>query len=235
MTTPTDVLNVARRYIGLKEYPFNSNMTPFGAWYGVNGVAWCAEFVSFCFAHAGMTLKITTDKGFSYCPYGVNFFKKAKKFFDKPQVGDIVFYDWSGSKKLAEHTGIVSEILINGNFKAIEGNTSNGNDSNGGEVMERNRNISMVVGFGRPDYDGITKNPPTYPIWSGRFYTLTSPQMSNQEIGTWKHKMIEKGWKLTSDNVFDEITLKVLKDFQKKKGLKVDGILGAHSWNAAWE
>jgi len=39
----------ALRYIGAKEYPAGSNKTVFGQWYGVNGVPWCAIFVSYSF------------------------------------------------------------------------------------------------------------------------------------------------------------------------------------------
>ena len=50
---------------------------------------------------------------------------------------------------MPDHIGIVEEYLGGGKFNAIEGNTSVGNDSNGGEVMRRLRYISQVDGFGR--------------------------------------------------------------------------------------
>ena len=44
---------------------------------------------------------------------------------------------------------LYSKYLGGGDFEAIEGNTSAGNDSNGGEVMRRVRNLTQVDGFGR--------------------------------------------------------------------------------------
>jgi hypothetical protein len=49
----------------------------------------------------------------------------------------------------ADHIGIVEEYLGGGKFRAIEGNTSIGNDSNGGQVMRRLRYLTQVNGFGR--------------------------------------------------------------------------------------
>ena len=42
-------LVVARRNLGVRESPPGSNRTPFGAWFGEDGVPWCAIFVSYCF------------------------------------------------------------------------------------------------------------------------------------------------------------------------------------------
>jgi hypothetical protein len=40
-------------------------------------------------------------------------------------------------------------VDANGNFTAIEGNTSTSSDSNGGEVQVRTRNVSSVIAFVR--------------------------------------------------------------------------------------
>ncbi len=39
----------ALKHVGKKERPANSNRTEFGRWFGVDGVPWCAIFVSYCF------------------------------------------------------------------------------------------------------------------------------------------------------------------------------------------
>ena len=64
-----------------------------------------------------------------------------------PAPGDIAIYNWDGG--VADHIGIVEADLGGGTFNAIEGNTSVGNDSNGGIVMRRLRYASQVTGFGR--------------------------------------------------------------------------------------
>lgn len=149
MTTANDVLNVARKEIGTEESPANSNRTKYGAWYGMDAQPWCGQFVSWCFAQAGLPLHITTDKGYAYCPYGVNYFKKAGRWSSTPSVGAIVFY---GSPSESVHTGIV-ESFDNSTITAIEGNTALGNDANGGAVMRRQRaRNNWVVGYGVPVY-----------------------------------------------------------------------------------
>jgi hypothetical protein len=50
---------------------------------------------------------------------------------------------------MADHIGIVEQDLGNGLFQTIEGNTAVGNNSDGGEVMRRQRHILQVNGFGR--------------------------------------------------------------------------------------
>jgi len=71
-------------------------------------------------------------------PYG-----KAKK-------GDIVNYDFNHNGT-SDHTGIIYKVK-NGKIYVVEGNTSDGNDSNGGEVMKRVRvkgNVNLII---RPKY-----------------------------------------------------------------------------------
>ena len=59
-----------------------------------------------------------------------------------PQPGDIIIYTFS-------HTGIV-ESVQGGVITAIEGNTSAGNDANGGQVQRRTRGRSLVKAYIRP-------------------------------------------------------------------------------------
>jgi hypothetical protein len=151
--TPQDVLNIARKEIGYKETGNNRNK--FGAWYGMNGQPWCAMFVSYCFYTAGMPLPITTDKGFAYCPYGVNWFKQQGCWFKSPKVGDIVLFDFGRKDGIADHVGIVEKVNADGTITTIEGNTSStahGSQSNGGCVARRIRSLNVVQGFGRPAY-----------------------------------------------------------------------------------
>ena len=64
------------------------------------------------------------------------------------QPGDIVVYDFERDGT-TDHCGIV-ESVDGAIITAIEGNTSVGNDSDGGEVMRRTRNIYQIVGAWRP-------------------------------------------------------------------------------------
>jgi cell wall-associated NlpC family hydrolase len=65
---------------------------------------------------------------------------------DAPQPGDLAIFDWDGG--LPDHVGIV--IGAHGNtLRTVEGNTGIGNNSDGGEVMRRERRLEQVAGFGR--------------------------------------------------------------------------------------
>ena len=56
--------------------------------------------------------------------------------------------DWQGDGKF-DHVGLFVKDNGNGMFQTIEGNTSFGNDSNGGEVMSRERKYKHAI-FVRP-------------------------------------------------------------------------------------
>lgn len=46
------IVELAINQIGHKEDPPDSNKTMYGEWFGMNGVPWCAIFVSWVYAHA---------------------------------------------------------------------------------------------------------------------------------------------------------------------------------------
>jgi hypothetical protein len=240
MATPKDVLYFAERYIGVEENPPKSNRTLFGEWYGWNGVAWCAIFVSYCFYRARMTLPYeiqSNRKGFAYCPYGVNYFRSKGKLDKTPKVGDIVFFDWQ-QDGVSDHVGIVEKVLSNERFISIEGNTSYRNDSNGGQVMRRQRHVSTILGFAHPDYDGVSLNLSLdNPSWPGYYITLTSPVQRGPDIQEWQEQMISIGYDLGpagADGVFGEKSSQALEKFQKDKRLEVDGVIGPISWDETW-
>jgi hypothetical protein len=151
MSKGQKIANLAFKEVGQKESPKNSNKTIYGKWFGLDGVAWCGIFVSYCYAMAGYQLpRIGFLKGFAGCQTAVAYFRKMKQIVTEPQVGDIVFFDWNGDGRY-DHTGIFNGWKDKGNgiFFTIEGNTSLTNQSNGGEVMSRTRqNINVL--FARP-------------------------------------------------------------------------------------
>lgn len=238
MTTPADVLLIASRQIGYRESPPGSNQNKFGVWYKCNYQPWCAMFVSYCFYLAGLPLPATTAKGFAYCPYGVQWFRHQGKFDKQPRVGDVAFFDWRGDG-IADHVGIVESVNNDGSVTTIEGNTSMGNNSNGGEVQRRVRSLGSIQGFGHPGYNGVSSRGGTklspYPSWPGKMIQLSSPPTASQDIVKWQQQMIFRGWSLAATGIFDQRSHEILKQFQQEKQLEVDGILGPTSWNASWE
>lgn len=158
MTTAEQVLDVARSQLGTAETPINR--TKYGQWYGMDGQPWCAMFVSWVFDQAGLPIPAKQPKGFAYCPDGVNYFKRIRRWFDRPEVGDVVFYTFDHDG-LADHVGIVEAVISDDSITAIEGNTNAAGSSNGDRVMRRVRSRG-IMGFGRPAY-GREKGLPVPP------------------------------------------------------------------------
>jgi CHAP domain len=136
----------AKSQLGTKESPAESNNQKYGSWYGMNGVPWCAIFVTWCFEFGASDVgkdspSFVKGSRYSYCPYVVSDARNGNyglKTTDDPQPGDVVVYDW-GYDTVYDHIGIFERWSGGGNFDAIEGNTSYQSNSNGGEVMRRTR------------------------------------------------------------------------------------------------
>jgi len=144
-----EVVKTAEKEIGNKEEPKNSNITKYGEWFGFNGVAWCAIFVSWVYDKAGFPLgNIGFTKGFAGCQTAVRYFKEKDYIVETPQRGDIVFFDWNNDERY-DHTGIFVRKIDDKYFETIEGNTSVNNQSNGGEVMLRKRRYKNTI-FAHP-------------------------------------------------------------------------------------
>lgn len=152
------VLDVARAELGYVETP--TNITKYWAELepGLQGSAWCAAFVSWCFIHADQALPaIDRPYGYIDCTDGMNHFRDRGRFFAEPEPGDVAVYL---TASVAVHTGIVESVGDDGSFTAIEGNTSSdeaGSQVNGGQVCRKDRHVSQVAGFGRRDYEGVNE------------------------------------------------------------------------------
>jgi hypothetical protein len=80
---------------------------------------------------------------YAYVPYVVSDARNNRNGLSvpsQPKPGDLVCFDWSRDFTY-DHIGIFEDWAGTSpsEFTAIEGNTSTGNDSNGGQVMRRNR------------------------------------------------------------------------------------------------
>lgn len=149
MTEPL-VIQIARKEIGVKEDPSGSNKQKYGEWFNLQSVPWCGIFVSWCYDKAGMYLgNIGYAKGYAGVDTAVHEISRWGKLVTVPAPGDIVFFDWQGDGKF-DHTGLFVKDNGKGLFQSIEGNTSFGNDSNGGMVMQRERSYKNCI-FVRPN------------------------------------------------------------------------------------
>lgn len=162
MAKASEIIAKARSYIGVKESPVNSNNVIFNTdYYGkeVNGSAypWCCAYVWDVYRMCNASNLFYGGKKTASCETSLQYDISQGLKVDTPQFGDRVYFQFD-SDTPADHIGWVSGIISSTQFKSIEGNTSVGNDSNGGEVMERIRNISSVKAFTRPKYDPETED-----------------------------------------------------------------------------
>ena len=148
-------LNEAIKNLGTMENPPGSNKTPYGKWFGFDGVSWSNIFVSYCFSVGANYVICSGFKGGGVNSKGCASVAATEawlrasgmwKGVTTPMPGDIVIYNWDGG--LPDHIGIVEAYLGSGRFTAIEGNTSVGNLANDG-VGRKLRNVRDVDGFGR--------------------------------------------------------------------------------------
>lgn len=148
----SSVLACAKSQLGVKESPANSNNVKYNTWYyghavSGSGYAWCAVFITWCFAQTGISANIKGVQNKAYVPSWEAWAKKEGRWHTEPKIGALVIYDWNKDGG-ADHIGIIESFDVkNKTVTAIEGNTAIGNDSNGGEVMRRVRSMSYVRGY----------------------------------------------------------------------------------------
>ena len=150
MATANKILAVARSELGYTESPAGSNRTKYGAWFGLNGHPWCMMFIQWVFTQADAESLLAART--ASCGAFMRAAKAAGQWVTSGyQPGDVVIMDFPGNKVKTDHCGLVVTALTDG-VRTIEGNTGVGNDSNGGEVMERTRPLSVIIGAYRPHY-----------------------------------------------------------------------------------
>lgn len=105
----------------------------------------------------------------------------------------------------------------------------------------------------------VRENAPKFPLPSGYYYgpksgprrSVSGHQLNkgtkdvvlykgdyhSKGLRIWQKEMLERGWKGIgkADGLYGSKTAKVARQFQKSKGLTVDGKIGAKTWAAAWE
>lgn len=219
-----------------------------------SGAEWCDIFVDWCLVKAfgvETALKLLGQPKKSCgagCSWSALYYQKIPSFYRYPEVGDQIFFrDRNGSPC---HTGLVYKV-DNTYVYTIEGNTSDkaGVVANGGCVAKKKYklNSSSIHGYGRPKYD---KEPTVKKTYSGVFPKITVTYYVKDKKGNKVKKnrhYLQKGdkgtqvqylqkflnwyggYKLDVDGDFGNLTLKAVKDFQKKNNLVVDGLFGQKS------
>lgn len=224
--TAAAILDVARRQLGTVESPKNSNRTPYGRAYGMDGNAWCAMFTWWVFQQAGLgTLHPKT----AYTPTLADWFRKRGQWGSAPRVGALVLFDFPGDGvDRISHVGIVEAVNADRSIITIEGNTSagtTGSQRDGGGVYRRARRTG-IVGYGYPAYPGAPATAPaktTAPAQPLLRRGSTGPAVRELQrvLAAWYPSL-----RLAVDGDFGPMTEQAVKLLQKKAGITVDGVVG---------
>lgn len=171
MTTAQQVINIARKQIGVMEGRNKNgtwnNRVKYNTWYAQhpsikNNVflttAWCATFVSWVANQAGGLNKVIPMH--AWTPSGLNWFKKhASVTVGRGAKAGDIFYVYYPSKKRVAHVGIVESV--SGNFiTTIEGNTNTTGSRVGIGVYRLRRRITNSLHFAHPRYGATASAAP---------------------------------------------------------------------------
>lgn len=155
------LVTLAHDQLGTKESPAGSNHVKYAKWFGLDGLAWCAQYVSWLYGMTAQSYGVQsplegwqTRRGFA----GVtNAFAVIKAKYPHYLVtngaylpGDIVFWDHDQKTGGPGHTGvIISQLKMSQGpdpsmVMTSEGNTNSTYSRTGGEVAEHAH--SLVIG-----------------------------------------------------------------------------------------
>lgn len=156
-----------------------------------NGYHWCDVFVDYMFittygVEIGMKLLCQPFNSLGAgCTYSARYYKQKNQLYNKPEVGDQIFF---GTESNCNHTGIVIKV-DNIYVYTIEGNSNN-------SVAERKYRLTdnKIYAYGRPDW---------------RLVMSTEPKRYNklEELPDWCRpqiaELIEQGYLAGSDGKLD--------------------------------
>ena len=228
------IIEIAKAEIGVTESPKNSNKQKYGKEYGVNGTAWCCQFVWWVFKHAGASELFYGGGKTAWVPSVRKHYTQKGKWIRRgngtPKPGDIIIFgnrDDSGSGK---HIGIITKVTSSTVY-TIEGNTTkSGFSANGGMVAAKSysRSNANIASYCSIDYDDEVKETVEVTV-----ETLKKGSKSDN-VKALQILLIGYGFdcgKYGADGDFGSATDEAVKAYQKKNGLDVDGIVGKNTWN----
>ena len=228
------IIEIAKAEIGVTESPKNSNKQKYGKEYGVNGTAWCCQFVWWVFKHAGASPLFYGGGKTAWVPSVRKHYTQKGKWIRRgdgtPKPGDLIIFgnrDDSGSGK---HIGIITKVTSSTVY-TVEGNTTkSGYSANGGMVAAKSysRSNANIAGYCSIDYDDEVKETVEVTV-----ETLKKGSKSDN-VKALQILLIGYGFdcgKYGADGDFGSATDEAVKAYQKKNGLDVDGIVGKNTWN----
>ena len=146
-------LERATKYIGVKEHPAGTNRGPLiDRWCrmanGLVGYPWCSAFLCAMYQEEGY---IIPDPRRASVGFFEAWAARSGYVVKRPFRGDVVCYRFDADN-WPDHIGFIEKVLalrwrgdqFIGWVRTIEGNTSWGNDANGGQVQRRWRWINRA-------------------------------------------------------------------------------------------
>lgn len=238
--TTKEVLALAKKEVGVKESPPNSNNVKYNTWYYGREVhdhdisptityPWCCTHVVWLYKSEPNLIKKTAS-----CSDLMRWCKANGLIVTDPQPGDWVFMKFNNkSSALAEHVGLVidnSTWNIQKKLITHEGNTSVTSNDNGGCVMERVRSKSVIVAFARPMYTDTVKSVKV----ANTIGVKDKPTIKMGSKGDWvkvaQARLVINGYNIEVDGDFGPKTKEAVIKFQTSYGLEKDGIIGPKTW-----
>lgn len=142
----------AEKHIGYQARP--GKLSTYGELTGHNGCPWAGAFIDVVARHVNLKLPSLVQTN-----AGLGEFIRTGSLHARPQVGDIVFFNFSQTDAYGmPHVGIVTDVshfAEHGMFQTIEGETSHGGPKgsqlNDG-VYKRTRYVYDVLAFARPNF-----------------------------------------------------------------------------------
>ncbi|WP_433293661.1 CHAP domain-containing protein [Actinoplanes sp. CA-030573] len=237
------LIAVAEKERKLKYHEGKNGYTKYGDWFApkFEHAAWCDMFVSWCADQCGLSKVVGR---YASCTAHAKWFQAHDHWGRKPRRGAIVFFHMPSGHKGPNHVGIVERVLDDGGIVTIEGNSS--------DKVARNVRRSHIVGYGYPQYpDGggssLSVKVPAFPLPKDFYYGPakkgphpvtghSGPASYREGLKKWQRRMLVRGWGGigTADGFYSGRTDKVASQFQKEKGLYIDGLIGPDTWKAAW-
>ncbi|MBQ7521519.1 MAG: CHAP domain-containing protein [Clostridia bacterium] len=235
-------MNEIEKVISIAKEQVGNSAKKYREWYyGYNAqdVAWCAVFVSWCFAQAKIDM-VKTDGAGCFARegngiYGIWYESEYSDRSTTPKIGDIVTFVWNyagryyqNDKYYSDHVGIVYAVDDNYIY-TIEGNAGASNDTSTVKYKSYSRTSGAINGYFRPNYKVSESEENTMELQKGN---------KNNFVLAYKSLLIQAktlgivSQKVDESNSFGDGTYKATIEIQKKFNLDVDGIAGVQTITA---